>query len=118
MTPVKRATRGQPPLPDDIGAVEADAGGVIMVDAGGGVMVEAGGIAAVAAGAAMVEDAAGLLFSSSWPLHAPNATMSDAAITIRVSLMKILLGRGCHRVARPLQREFRQTATFAKAAFR
>lgn len=54
--------QNQPPLEDDIGAVEASggaivvaAGGAIAVEASGGVIVSAG---AVVAGAAIVEDAA------------------------------------------------------------
>lgn len=63
---VQRLKLDQPPLEDDIGAVEAAGGAIGAVVAGGGVIaVEAGGgviAGAVAAGAAIVEDAAAPLF--------------------------------------------------------
>jgi len=98
----QRVKPDQPPLEDDVGeaaveasggAIVAAAGGSIAVEAAGGVIVSAG---AVVAGAAIVEDAAAPF--SPWSLlllHAPSATTSADARTIRVNFMCESPSRGC-----------------------
>jgi len=89
-------------------AVEA-AGGFIAVDAGGGV---AGAVLAVAGAAVVAGVAAPFSFCSLLPLHAPSATTSADARTIRVNFMgKVSEPLMPMDLALTLTREYGKTAT-------
>ncbi|HET6907399.1 MAG TPA: hypothetical protein VFH52_10660 [Rhodanobacteraceae bacterium] len=94
----------------DAGAAVEAAGGVAAVEAGGGAIVSAG---AVVAGAAVVAGvAAPFSFCSLLPLHAPSATTSADARTIRVNFMgKVSEPWMPMDLALTLNREYEKTAT-------